>query len=245
MPVGLDQSETPILSQHLLLGVAEELKLPLIQIARLAEQAQALPELSQKANNSIQATADSALQLLDNYVLGIRLKLEPQLFQQETVSVASVLYDTGEQLSGLAKSYGVELELNVAGRYGPVSANRQALQAALASLGAALIEAMPAIDQGKKRQLCLQLATHRSRYGIVAGVYADTSQVSASALRSGRKLGLTTRQPLINFSHTSGAGIFVAETILKAMNLSMTASRHHSLYGIATILQPNNQLQLI
>jgi hypothetical protein len=234
---------TPILSQRLLLSVAEELKLPLLQIARQAEQARP----GSKANlATIQATADSALRLLDNYSLGVRLALEPEQMAIESVSVSSVLYDTGQQLESLAKSYGVELELNIAGRYGPVLAHRQGLQAALVSLGAALIEALPAqAAAGGSSQLRLQLATHRSRYGIVAGLYADTKQVSNEALQHGRELQRHSRQPLMNLTHTSGAGIFVADTILRAMRLNLRASRHHRWYGLGTVLQPNHQLQLV
>ena len=156
--------------------------------------------------------------------------------------MSSVLYDAGQQLEAIAKNYGVELELNIAGKFGPVSANKQGLQAALVSLGAALIEALPALDNC---QLKLHLATHRSRYGVVAGVYADTKQISAQALKTGRKLQLSSRQPLMNLTHSSGAGVFIADAILKAMDLSLMASRHHSLYGIGTVLNPNHQLQLI
>jgi hypothetical protein len=228
-----------ILSQQLLLSVAEELKLPFLQITRQAEQAQLTGETDFK---TIQATAGSALKLLDNYVLGIRLALEPEQLAVESVSVASVLYDAGQQLDALAKSYGVALELNVAGRFGPVLAHRQGLQAALVSLGAALIEALPAQENP---QLRLQLATHRSRYGIVAGLYADTKQLSNEALQRGRELQRQSRQPLMDLTHTSGAGIFVADTILRAMRLNLTASRHHRLYGLGAVLQPNHQLQLV
>lgn len=230
---------SPILSQQLLLSVAEELKLPLLQIARRAEQAGSSGE-PDFAN--IRATADSALRLLDNYVLGVRLALEPEQLAVEAVSVSSILYDTGQQLDALAKSYGVTLELSVAGRYGPVLAHRKGLQAALVSLGAALIEALPAQENPRLR---LQLATHRSRYGIVAGLYADTKQLSNEALQRGRQLQSHSRQPLLNMTHTSGVGIFVADTILRAMRLSLRASRHHRLYGLGTVLQPNHQLQLV
>lgn len=231
--------QPPILSQQLLLNVAEELKLPLLQIARLAEEA-GLPGDKTAAN--IRSAADSALNLLDNYALGVRLAMEPERLEVEPVSVSSVLYDSGQQLQTLAKSYGVELELSIAGRYGPVLANRQGLQAALVSLGAALIEALPAQDNS---QLRLRLATHRSRYGIVAGLYADTKQLSNEALQHGRELQGRGRQPLTGLTHTSGAGVFVADTILRAMKLSLRASRHRKLYGLGTVLQPNHQLQLV
>jgi len=226
-------------SQHLLLGVAEELKLPLLQVARLAEQGRlsGRPDLAR-----IQASADSALRLIDNYALGVRLSLEKAHLDIEPVSVSSVMYDAGQQLDALAKSYGVELELNLTGRFGPVLAHRDGLQAALTSLGAALIEALPAQDSP---QLKLQLATHRSRYGITAGLYVDTKQLSNQALRRGRRLLRTSRQPLTDLTHTSGAGVFVADAILQAMDLRLIHSRHHRLYGIGTVLQPNNQLHLV
>lgn len=228
-----------ILSQQLLLGVAEELKLPLLQIARGTEQAMLTGETNLP---QINASAQAALQLLDNYALGVRLAQEPQELELEAISISSVLYDTSQQLDAIAKSYGVKLELNIAGRYAPVMANRRGLQAALTSLGAALIEAIPALEAP---QLKLQLATHRSRYGVVAGMYTDTKQLTNAALQKGRRLQPSSRQPLLNLTYTSGAGIFVADSILNAMNLNLRASRHQGLYGVGTVLQTNNQLELI
>jgi hypothetical protein len=234
-----DITQTPLLTQQLLLGVAEELKLPLMQIARKAEQAALSGESDPK---TIQTIADTALRLLDGYALGVRLAMQPENLTTEAVSVSSVLYDSGQQLDALAKSYGVALELNIAGRFETVIAHRQGLQAALVSLGATLIEALPAQEYSTLR---LQLATHRSRYGIVAGLYADTRQLASDVLRRGRELQRRSRQPLVTVSHTSGAGIFVADAILNAMGLSLRTSRHHSLYGLGTVLQPNHQLRLV
>jgi hypothetical protein len=222
---------------ELLLSVVEELKLPLLQIARQAEQGEPDPA-------SIRGTAQSALRLLDNYALGMRLNSQPEPLALEPVSVSSVLYDTGQQLDALARNYGVELELNVSGRHGTVMAHRQGLESALTSLGAALIEALPAMES---RQLRLQLASHRSRYGIVAGLYADTPQLTNAALSRGRRLARerASRQPLTTISHVSGAGVFVADTILHAMSLRLHASRHHRLYGLGTVMPPNNQIALV
>lgn len=230
---------SPILSQQLLLNVAEELKLPLEQIARRAEQGimTGLPDLF-----AIQSSAEAALKLIDNYTLGVRLSLEQQPIDTESVSVSSVLYDVGQELRGLAKSYGVGLELSIGGKFGPVLVNREGLQAALASLGAALIEALPATESS---QLRLQLATHRCRYGIVAGLYTTTEKLSAETLRRGRRLQSSSRQPIVNLSHTSGAGVFVADTILKAMQLELKVSRHHRLYGLGAVLTPSKQIQLV
>jgi hypothetical protein len=230
-------TDKPILSQELLLSIAEELKLPLLQIARKTEQSDTTVDTLYIKN-----VADNALQLLDSYAMGVRLAMQPEHLDTEAISVSSVLYDTGQQLDTLAKSYGVKLELNIAGRFGPVMAHRAGLQAALTSLGAALIEALPAQES---TQLKLQLATHRCRYGIVAGLYADSPSLSSLALKRGIDLQSTTRQPLLQLSHTNGAGIFVADAILRSMNLKLKASRHHSLYGLGAVLHPNYQMQLV
>lgn len=233
-------ADEPVQSQQLLLGLAEQIKLPLLQIARRAE----LQTLGQDVDMAaIQATADSALRLLDSYVLGVRLAQDgQQSLALEPVSVSSVLYDTAQQLSSVAKFYGVNLELSLGGKYGPVLANRQGLQSALTSLGMALIEALPALDSSN---LTLQLGAHRSRYGIVAGLYSDTPALTTQSLRRGHELIGKSRQPLVGVSHSSGAGVFVADAILQAMNLRLQATRHHRLHGLGAVLQSNNQLQLV
>jgi hypothetical protein len=232
-------TDSPILSQQLLLQVADQLKMPLQQIARKAEYGLLSGDADLK---TIQSTADMALHLLENYSLGVRLALEPEQLSLEPVSVSSVLYDAGQQLDGLAKVYGVQLELDIAGKFGPVMAHRQGLQSALVSLGASLIEALPALES---QQLRLQLATHRSRYGVVAGIYSDTEQLNATVLENGRRLQGQSRQPLLSLTHTSGAGIFVADSIMRAMQLRLRTSRHHNWYGLGAVLQSNPQLQLV
>ena len=87
-------STAPVLSQELLLSIAEQIKLPLLQIARQAEIARltSLPNL-----DDIQTTADNALRLIDNYLLSVRLSCEQELLAMESVSVSSVLYDAGHE----------------------------------------------------------------------------------------------------------------------------------------------------
>ncbi len=230
----------PILSQQLLLNVAEELKMPLVRIARANEQN--LLGLSENdSNRIIQTTADSAIKLLENYILGVKLALEPVKLSYESVSVSSILYDSKHQLEPLAKINGVNLELNISSHIQPVVCSKLGLEAALVSLGTTLIESTASSSE----QLKLQFAAHRSRYGIVAGIYAQTSQLSAQALKAGRRLQSSSRQPFVNLTHNNGAGIFAADAILNAMDLHLISSRHQRLYGIGTVLQPINQMQLV
>lgn len=229
------------LSQQLLLSVAEQIKLPLIQISRQAE----LGSLGLETDlRQIRTLADNGLKLIDSYALSLQLANQHSYeLAPEAVSVASILYEADQQLRELALLYNVSLELNIHGRFEPVMAHRQGLQAAIVGLASALIEALPAQSQGQ--QITLQLATHRCRYGIVAGVYANIPTLSSETLKRGRKLYGMSRQPLVEVSHTSAAGIFVADAIFRAMKLKLHVSRHHRLYGLGVVLQPSSQLALV
>lgn len=239
--VTADIHPASVLSQELLLALAEQLKVPFMQIARQAELATLNKELGSLTD--ISTAASGALTLIDNYILGVQLAQQPNyMFDTEPVSVSSVLYDATAELLPLANAYGVQLDLSIGGKFTPVMAHRRGLQAALVSLGYALIESLPANDSTQMR---LQFSAHRCRYGVVAGVYCDAENLSAKTLQQGRKLHGKARQPLTQLSPSSGAGIFVADAILQAMQSQLTASRHHRLHGLAAVLQPNPQLQLV
>jgi signal transduction histidine kinase len=228
-------------SERLFMALAEELKLPLQQIARQAELG--ITQNTVASLFAIQTSADMTLQLLDSYLLGLRLASEPEeRFEVEPVSVSAVLLDAKTQLASTAKQYNVELDLHINGRYEPVMAHRYALKAALVNLGYALIEALPAMGT---RQLRLQLAAHRTKYGVVAGVYCDAEDLTPQVFRRAQNLYGNARQPLVAVSPNSGAGIFVAEAILQAMSSRLRTGRFQKLPGFAVTLPPSQQLALI
>jgi hypothetical protein len=241
-PTTYEEKQALLQSERLFLSLAEQMKLPLLQIVRQAELG-ALTGNTAEPLEQVRTNADVALKLVDGYLLSMRLAAEEHgTIEQESISVASVLYDAAQQLHPIAQIYGVELELSVDGKYGPVTAHREGLQSALVSLGYALIEALPATDAP---QMKLQLAAHRCRYGIVAGLYADVDRLTTEALRQGRRLHGNARQPLPALSHCGGAGVFVADAILRAIGARLKVSHHHNRSGLGAVLQPNPQLQLI
>lgn len=233
---------TPDALDRLFLALAEELKSPLLRIARHAE----LLALSGGANeglSSMRMNADMTLQLLDSYLLSLQLKREPEsTFAVQPVSVSAVLHEARSQLADIAREYAVELELDIGGRYEPVMANDRALTTALVSLGYSLIEALPAMGT---RQLRLQLAAHRTKHGIVAGMYCDADSLTPETLRRARNLYGHARQPFVGAISGSGAGIFVADAILQAMSSRLRVGRYQRLPGFAATLAPSQQLQLI
>lgn len=220
--------------------LAEQFKLPLSQIARSNELAVLGGQYDPK---EAQIIADSALKLIDNYMLGIELATQAENVQDwEPVAVSSVLYDSAVELKPLAKTYGIDLDLNIDGKFGPVMAHRRGLQAALVSLGCSLIESLPS---GETSDLKLALTAHRCRYGLVTGIYSTNHGLSQQALRRGRQLHGQARQPLPGAVASSGAGVFVADAIFQSMNTRLFSSRHQKLRGLGAILPVNPQLQLV
>lgn len=240
---------------RLFLALAEELKLPLMHIARMAElsglRAAATDALARDGSSKlaetplrdIQATADMSLQLLDSYLLSLRLSLQPDAsLSVEPVSLSAVLHDTMQELKVVAGQYGVTLDMHIHARYEPVMAHRQALQSALICLGYSLIEALPSSGARNQR---LQLATHRTKYGIVAGVYGELDELTPRAFERALELRGTSRQPMVATMASSGAGIFVADAILGAMSSRLRVGRFQRLPGFAVTLPVSEQLQLI
>lgn len=238
--------------KQLFLAMAEELKLPLQYIARLAELqtlstygAPSQPLLEQNCLQNIQRSADMTLQLLDGYLLSLRLSMQPSThLVLEPVSVSAVLHATAAQLQDVAKQYGVSLSLHIHGRYEPVMAHRQALQAALISLGYCLIEALPAAstDRGKRH---VQLAAHRTKHGIVAGLYGEMDALTPQLFQRAKQLHGYARQPLVGTLAGSGAGMFVADALINAMASRLRVGRFQRLPGFAVTLSGSEQLQLV
>jgi len=224
------------------MALAEELKSPLMRIARQSELLASTGCMPEGLSN-VRMNADMTLQLLDSYLLSLHLIREPDaLFAVQPVSIGAVLHEARGRLVDVAREYDVELELAIGGRYEPVMANNQALTAALVSLGYSLIEALPAMGT---QQLRLQLAAHRTKHGIVAGMYCDAESLTPESLRRARNLHGHTRQPFVDALPGSGAGVFVAEAILKAMSSRLRVGRHQRLPGFAVTLSPSQQLQLV
>jgi hypothetical protein len=164
------------------------------------------------------------------------------LFAVQPVSVGAVLHEAQGRLADVAREYDVALELNIGGKYEPVMANARALTTALVSLGYSLIEALPAQGAEQPR---LQLVAHRTKYGIVAGMYCDAENLTPQTFRQAQNMHSHTRQPFVGVLHGSGAGVFVADAILGAMSSRLRVGRYQKSSGFAVTLLSSQQMQLV
>jgi hypothetical protein len=229
-------------ANELLVSVAQQLKVPLAIIARHAELG-GLADGPGLDAATIATQADAALLLVDSYLLGLELLRTQTQLELEPVSVSSLLVDAAHELHGFARQYGVAVELETAGKYGPVMSNSRGLKAALLSLGFALVEAQAAGSEDVKPGRVL-LAAHRTPHGIVAGMYGTTQAVTADAWRRAQALCGKAGQPFTALGSAS-AGLFVADTILRSMDSRLRVGHYSHRGGLAATLQPSRQLQLV
>lgn len=232
-------------STDVLRSVAEQLKVPLTIIARQAELGQAFGGLGTKELDSMQVQTAAALNLVDCYLLGLSLAQGQTCLELEPVSLSSVLAGLAHDLYYLARDNQVDLEVHVAGKYAPVMANHRGLQAALVSLGYDMVEAVAAQENKSKSRRRLSLAVHRTPHGLVAGMYVRHPEVEVGHWRRALKLRSRATQPIASFSPSSGAGMFVADTILRSMESRLRVGRHDREIGLAATFQPSKQLALV
>lgn len=218
--------------ESLFASLAEQVKLPLVQIRHAAETGQ---------TDIIDTTAQAALRLIDGYLLSVRLQQQGQL-QLEPVSVSSLLYDVADELRPFAKLHNCEIELAVAGRYEPVMAEKQVLKAALLALGYGFIGATSV--EGKQRPV-IHLAVRRRGGGMTTGVYSAGDGIHANLLKQARRLAGRAHQTLPGFTSESGAGVLIADRLLAQQGTAMHVSRMYGLQGLATTLSPSRQLSLV
>ena len=230
-------------ADSLLLSVAEQLKAPLTAIARQAELGQLTGQVELTDAAAIRTQATAALTLVDSYLLGLDLMHRQTRLQLEPVSISSTITDAAHDLSRFADHYNVQLEVEVQGKYGPVMSNPQGLRAALLSLGFAMVEAQAAQEiKGPRRVV---LATHRTPHGIVTGVYGQYQKLSAEHWRAALGLAGRARQPISTLTPGNGAGLFVADVILRSMESSLRVGRYQHQSGLAATFQPSQQLTIV
>ncbi len=230
-------------ADSLLLSVAEYLKVPLTTIARQAELGQLTGQVELTDAAAIRTQAAAALTIVDSYLLGLELMSRQTNLALEPVSATSTLMDAAHDLDRFARHYNVQLEVVVNGKFGPVMSHPAGLRAALLSLGFALVEAQAAQDMRGPRRVVM--AIHRTPQGIVTGMYGQYEILTAERWRAALGLVGKARQPLTSTIAGSGAGLFVADAILRSMDGRLRVGRYLHQSGLATTLQPSRQLSLV
>ncbi len=229
-------------SEVLFSSLAEQVKLPFVQISHATE----LLRAEQAKNNpgalldTISMASQAALNLIDGYLLSVRLQQEQNLIL-EPVPLSSVMYDAAHTLAAFGKAHDCEVDLELHGKYGPVMGRREIIESALTALGYSFIEASSAGAVRTKITLVLRRTIH----GLNAGIFSANDTLSSALFKHAKALQGLVRQPLSDFSAGSGAGVFVADALFAALDSPMRVSRFKSERGLASTLMPSRQLSLV
>ncbi len=215
---------------RLLTALAEELKMPLIQIARDCELLE-LPDM--------QSRSEMAIRLIEGYVLGLRAE-EQVSFELEPVTLSSILQDAAHELSKTASQQGYIINIDIGGKYGPIMGDRRTLHHAFTVLGYELMQ-IPEEDI----KPVLTLASHQSRGNIVAGVFTNNASITTDAFKRAKALVGAARQTMPQGPSTNGAGIFIADNLVRGLASSFKIARHHKQTGLAATFVPSQQLQIV
>lgn len=232
-------SKQPV-DDHLLKIIIEQLKVPLLHIARQTEAAKygSTPDY-----NDINSIADMSIKMIDSYLLtsGYNSQLSLEL---EPVSISSVLHSAAGYLNNLAKLYNCSIELDLAGKYGPVMSQKSRLEAAFTMLGYSYIEANLSNNTKNKKGKII-LSGYRTSRGIVAGIFSPEVEINNDSFQKSLQSFGKTRQGLPDVSQSTGAGIFIAESILNDLANKLRVTHYRHISGLATTLIPSQQLQLV
>lgn len=227
-------------SEQLFACLAEQVKIPFVQVLRAAELLSLQDENAAKeAQQTIQEVSQATIQLIDGFLLQTRLQQEAQL-QLEPVSLGSAAYDVVEMLRPFARLHNCELRIDIQGKYGPVMAHRPGLTAALVNIGYGLIEA----GNSTKPRL-ITLGVRRDKKGISAGLYTEGGELTSGMLKQARSMRSDAHQPFAGFSSTNAAGIFIADGLLAHIGAPLRVSRFRKTSGLAATFLPSRQLSLV
>lgn len=216
----------------LLTALADHLRMPLLQIARLAELGtpQTLPRIG--------VISEQALRLVDAYVMArsqAELALEP-------LSAGAVMADVAHMLDDFARAADYQIVIDQSTPTGLVMAHKPTLKMMFLLLGSSIIEAgleREAIDRR------LVLGIHNSARGVVVGAFNSSLELTQDVLNMTRLLHGRARQAAPALGAAGAAGLAIADDLSSQMQTPLKSYRHKSLTGIGSMLLPTAQLQLL
>lgn len=225
---------------RLLKIIIEQLKLPLLHIAR---QTEAAKHGTLADYNDINSIAEMSIKMIDSYLLtsGQNSQLSLEL---EPVSVSSVLHAAANNLTNLARLYNCNIELRLAGKYGPVMSQKDKLEAAFTMLGYSYIEANSS-NNSKGEMGKIILTGYKTSKGLVAGIFSPEIEVTNQSFKRSIDSFGKTRQAIPDVSQSTGAGIFIADSILNNLATKLRVAHYQKISGLAATLRPSHQLQLV
>lgn len=223
-------------SSKALYNLAEDLKTPFVRIATQLELLKASnPELKESL-----VIANSALHLIDSFVISSKIYTNQTALPLQPVSVKAVLYDCNQKMSNFAKLQQTKVDIDIQRGVGLAMANNIALTSAISSLMYSFL-----LNNQNENDQNLVLSLKKYKQSIRVGVFSKGIDINSSTINIARKLSGVAGQLAPDFVHGSSAGILLADKILSRMNMTLRAVKERRAVGLAVDLVPSQQLKLL
>lgn len=227
--------------KRLFISVADGISHALLQISCLSESAVTGRNVRAQDWQAVHDISQASLQLLRGYNLTLRLQQGMQQPVLVPLATSAILHETARLLEPYARQLGVDLELDVSSRLEPVLVDRVVLQTALLNLGQVFVSA----HSETERPVPVRLAAHKTRYGIVVGLYGEGIEVNNAMLRRARHLYGRAFQPYTKLVSGPASGVFVADGLLSSVSAKLHAARYRNATGLAVTLPICRQMRLV
>ena len=227
---------------QLFASLNDEFRHVLTVIARVSEQAADAPANTQVHQwSTIRDVANAAAQLSAAYGQIVRSRNRTASLDLEPITISSVFRTVYNDLAPYAQQYGVALELDMSPRLGLIMSDEHVLRQALTCIGQVLVHGQA--ESGSVTSVVL--SAHRSRHGVVAGVYTADMPLTKSSLRRARHIFGKADMPLGSVVSGSATGLFLAETLLRTITARLHLGKYHSRTGLAVTLPVCQQLHIV
>ena len=204
---------------------------------------QSLLKIAQSAQmgdtECVDATATTAMQLIDCYLLGSQSPDQLAL-HLEAVSLGAIMQDVLHQLTPLAKQHECQLHFMQKGTPGLVTTDARLTKSAFIALGQTFIESTT--QAGANTDVVFGVRSKKAEE--LAGVFSPQTSLRAKSLQQLRRIAGKAAQPCDSISGSS-AGIVLADVLLSRMSSQLRAHRFMQTSGIAANFSPSQQLQLV
>lgn len=211
----------------------QDLQSYFLQIRVLAETAG-----ESQQNQDILLVSKHALTVLD-YALFAVDAMQTEL-NLTSVSAAAAAREVTERLRSLAKTYDVDLRVDITKTLEPVYANEAALKGILYGLASSLITSAAKPADKKARLIIAAQETTPKLQRL--GVYSPDIALSPSAIKLARKLAGRARFVAPKDLSNSGLGLLVSDQLALAMGSPLKRFVHRGCKGVGVYLPLSCQL---
>lgn len=200
-------------------------------------------DISQSELDQIATLSKHALSMIDFALVSVDLKQSE--LPLTNLSASAVAQDVAASLYKLARSYDVDLNIDITKKMEPVYTNEAAAKGILYGLAASLITKAKESTSIKKRPLIVIAAQETTPKTQRLGVYSPNINISPSIINSTNKIVFNARSIAPNDFHHSGLGLVISDNLSKSLGSKLKRFEHRGNKGVGFYVPMSSQLAFV